>query len=68
MKLTIGEKPTRSYDVRERHKTMKASELEKFITIKPTGNPLPADPRAALVEALQRFPDLRDEFARVHGL
>lgn len=69
VKLKVGtEKPDRSYHVHERHRGMRAGELAKFITVVPTDNPLPVEPRAALVEALQRFPDLRDEFARVHGL
>lgn len=69
VRFTVGQsEPQRSFDVREHRNNLRATQLEEFITVVPTSNPLPSDPRAALIEAMERFPELRAAFAEVHGI
>ena len=68
VRFNVTRAPSASFDVRARGIRLKRAELEGFITVVPSGNPLPVEPRAALIEALDRFPEFRAAFADVHGI
>lgn len=57
-----------AYSFRERGIRASRADLERFITVTPIEKPLPSDPRAALLEALDRHPALRQAFAEHHGI